>query len=51
MLPEFRGNLRGKPRKRPDIKYMHIFLVKLSVEGICTVYVATGNPRNDTTNH
>ena len=51
MLPNSRGNLRGTSRNRPDIKFMNILLVKLSVDGICTASVATGDPRNDSKKH
>ena len=48
---EFRSNLRGTFGNRPDIKSMNMFLIKLSVDGICTASVATGDPGNDTKIH
>ena len=51
MLLDFRGNLRGTCGNRPDIKFMKISLIKLTVDGICTASVALGDPWNDTQNH
>ena len=51
MRPDFRGNFRGPSRNRPDIKFMNTYLIKLSVDGICTASVASGDLGNDTKNH
>ena len=51
MLPNFRSNLRGTSENRSDITFMNILFIKLSVDGICTASVATGDPGNYTKNH
>ena len=50
MLPDIRGNLRGTSGNRMDINLMNR-KAKLSVDGICTASVATGDLENDTQNH
>ena len=51
MRPDFRGSLRGPSGNRPDIKFMDIFFIKFSVDGICTASVTTRDPGNDTKKH
>ena len=48
MLLDFRGNLRGPSGNRPDTKFMSIFCINFSVDGICTASVTTRDPGNDT---
>ena len=50
MRPDFRGNLRGPSGNRPYIKFMNIFFINFSVDGICTASVTTRDPANDTKN-
>ena len=50
MLTYFLGNLRETCGNRPGIKLLNTCLRKLSVDGICTASVATGDPENDTKN-
>ena len=49
MLPN--GNLRATTGNRPDIKFMSIFVINVSVDGISMASVATGDPGNYTQDH
>ena len=51
MLPNFCCNLRENFGNRLDMKFMNILFIRLSVDGTCTAFVATGDPGNETKYH